>query len=123
MPPALYAVASSGNLAAAKGFRDFVAPKEGCKMMEATNGATGPYLIKGCDLPKDVPASVVDMMPYFQKEGGTLPALEFLSPIKGPSLEQITVAVGSGITMAADGAAQYDQDVEKQAKQLGLPNW
>ena len=51
------------------------------------------------------------------------PALEFLSPIKGPVLEQITVAVGSGLTHAEDGAALYDQDVEKQAKQLGLPGW
>ena len=49
------------------------------------------------------------------------PALEFLSPVKGPALEQITVEVGSGIRPAADGAALYDQDVEKQAKQLGLP--
>ena len=92
-------------------------------MMIGANGATGPYLIKGCELPKDVPASVADMLPYFQTEGMTAPALEFLSPIKGPALEQITVAVGSGINTAADGAAQYDVDVQKQAKQLGLPNW
>ncbi len=123
MPTSLYAPASSENLDVVKDFFNFVASKEGCELMEATNGATGPYLIKGCELPKDVPASVADMLPYFQKDGGTLPALEFLSPIKGPNLEQITVAVGSGITSAADGAAQYDQDVEKQAKQLGLPNW
>ena len=47
----------------------------------------------------------------------------FLSPIKGPNLEQITVEVGSGIRPAAEAAGLYDQDVEKQAKQLGLPNW
>ena len=34
----------------------------------------------------------------------TSPALEFLSPVKGPSLEQITVAVGSGLDSAAEGA-------------------
>ncbi len=123
MPTSLYAPAGSKNLDVVKDFFNYVASKEGCELMEATNGATGPYLIKGCALPKDVPASVADMLPYFQKDGGTLPALEFLSPIKGPNLEQITVAVGSGITSAADGAKQYDQDVEKQAKQLGLPNW
>ena len=37
--------------------------------------------------------------------------------------EQITVAVGSGITAPADGASQYDEDVKKQAQQLGLPGW
>ena len=31
--------------------------------------------------------------------------------------------VGTGIRSAKDAAALYDQDVEKQAKQLGLPNW
>ena len=51
------------------------------------------------------------------------PALEFLSPIKGPALEQFTVEVGSGIRPAAEAAALYDQDVAKQGKQLGLPNW
>jgi raffinose/stachyose/melibiose transport system substrate-binding protein len=62
-------------------------------------------------------------MPYFQKEGLTAPALEFVSPIKGPALEQLTVAVGSGIQTPAEAAAAYDLDVAKQAKQLGLPNW
>jgi raffinose/stachyose/melibiose transport system substrate-binding protein len=33
------------------------------------------------------------------------------------------VEVGSGIRPAAEAAALYDKDVEKQAKQLGLPNW
>jgi raffinose/stachyose/melibiose transport system substrate-binding protein len=55
--------------------------------------------------------------------GNVSPALEFLSPVKGPSLEQITVAVETGQTSAKDGAAQYDADVTKQAKQLGLPGW
>ena len=86
-------------------------------------GATGPYLVEGCDLPADVPTAVTDMLPYFETEGATAPALEFLSPVKGPALEQITVEVGSGIRPAAEGAALYDQDVEKQAKQLGLPGW
>ena len=87
----------------------------------AANGATGPYLIKGCTLPDDVPPAVADLLPYFQKEGATAPALEFLSPIKGPALEQITVEVGSGIRPAADGAALYDEDVKKQASSSAFP--
>jgi raffinose/stachyose/melibiose transport system substrate-binding protein len=66
---------------------------------------------------------VADLLPYFQEDGATAPALEFLSPIKGPALEQITVEVGSGLRTAADAAALYDLDVEKQAQQLGLPDW
>ncbi|NBZ88030.1 ABC transporter substrate-binding protein [Stagnihabitans tardus] len=122
MPAGLYVPAASENIEAAKAFLAFVASVEGCELMIKTNGATGPYLIKDCALPADVPAAVADMMPYFQA-GATAPALEFLSPIKGPALEQITVEVGSGIRPTAEAAALYDQDVEKQAKQLGLPNW
>lgn len=123
MPSALYIPAESPNVDAAKDFLNFVASVEGCQAMIGAIGATGPYLIKDCALPDDVPPSVADMLPYFQTDGMTAPALEFLSPIKGPALEQITVEVGSGIRPAAEATALYDQDVEKQAKQLGLPNW
>lgn len=121
MPAGLYVPAASPNVDAAKAFLAFVASPEGCKIMIDANGATGPFLIKGCELPADVPPAVADMLPYFQNDA-TAPALEFLSPIKGPALEQLTVEVGSGIRPAAEAAALYDQDVEKQAKQLGLPN-
>ena len=60
-----------------------------------------------------MPPAVADLLPYFQQDGTTAPALEFLSPIKGPALEQITVEVGSGIRSAADGAALYDEDVQE----------
>jgi raffinose/stachyose/melibiose transport system substrate-binding protein len=122
MPGGLYITSKSANIDAAKKFLAFVASPEGCKIMQDANGATGPYLIKDCGLPADVPPSVADMLPYFQA-GLTSPALEFVSPIKGPNLEQLTVEVGSGIRPAAEAAALYDKDVEKQAKQLGLPNW
>jgi raffinose/stachyose/melibiose transport system substrate-binding protein len=123
IPSALYIPAESGNIDEAKDFLNFVASPEGCAVMSEAIGAIGPYMINGCDLPADVPPSVKDMLPYFETDGGTAPALEFLSPVKGPALEQITVEVGSGIRSAADAAALYDQDVEKQAKQLGLPGW
>lgn len=125
MPAALYIPQSTegAKLAAAQKFLEFAASVEACDIQTETVGVQGPYLIEGCTLPDDVPGAVADMLPYFETEGGTQPALEFLSPIKGPALEQITVAVGSGITSAADGAAQYDVDVEKQAQQLGLPGW
>ena len=88
-----------------------------------TLGVTGPYLVEGCDLPADMPTAVKDMLPYFETEGATAPALEFVSPVKGPALEQITVEVGSGIRKADAAAKLYDQDVQKQAQQLGLPGW
>lgn len=123
MPAALYIAKTTEYPDEAKRFVAFVASTKGCDVRSAANGATGPYLIKGCTLPDTVPPAVADLLPYFQQEKGTAPALEFLSPIKGPALEQITVEVGSGIRSAADGAALYDEDVKKQAQQLGLPGW
>ncbi|MCZ7497291.1 extracellular solute-binding protein [Agrobacterium tumefaciens] len=123
LPPALYVPASSKNVDAAKNFVDWAASVTGCETMIKAIGASGPYMINGCELPKNLPSPVADMIPYFQTEGRTAPALEFLSPVKGPALEQITVEIGSGIRTAKQGAALYDTDVEKQAKQLGLPNW
>jgi raffinose/stachyose/melibiose transport system substrate-binding protein len=110
------------KLDAAKKFAEFLTTPESCDIQSETTAPQGPFVIDGCDLPEDVPAMVSDMQAYFD-EGKTNLALEFLSPIKGPALEQITVAVGSGITSAADGAAQYDEDVKKQAQQLGLEGW
>ncbi|GAA1570586.1 hypothetical protein GCM10009789_25130 [Kribbella sancticallisti] len=111
------------KLEAAKKFLAFIASPDGCKSLATAGVPTGPYAVKGCDLPADVPKSIKDMQPYLDKEGGSSLALEFVSPVKGPSLEQITVEVGSGIRKAKDGAARYDDDVKKQAQQLGLAGW
>ncbi|MBU1334631.1 MAG: ABC transporter substrate-binding protein [Devosia sp.] len=123
MPDGIYIPQTTSNLDAAKKFVAFVASVEGCEAQTRAGGASGPYLVNGCTLPDDVPPAVSDMLPYFAEGGQNGPALEFLSPIKGPALEQITVEVGSGIRPAADGAALYDEDVRKQAQQLGLPGW
>lgn len=123
MPAALYIPATSKHIDEAKKFLDFVGSVEGCDILMATNAAQGPSLTKGCKLPANVPSAVTDMLPYFDTEGRTAPALEFLSPVKGPALEQITVEVGTGIRQPAEAAKLYDEDVRKQAQQLGLPNW
>jgi len=123
MPAGIYIPQTTSDLEAAKKFVAFVASVEGCEAQNRAGGGTGPYLVNGCTLPDDVPPAVSDLLPYFAEGGRNGPALEFLSPIKGPALEQITVEVGSGIRSAADGAALYDEDVRKQAQQLGLPGW
>jgi len=123
MPDGVYIPQSTPNVDAAKKFVAFIASPAGCDAISAAGGASGPYLVAGCTLPADVPGAVTDMLPYFAEGGQNAPALEFLSPIKGPSLEQITVEVGSGTRAPADGAALYDEDVRKQAQQLGLAGW
>jgi raffinose/stachyose/melibiose transport system substrate-binding protein len=110
------------KLEAAKKYVEFANSTEGCAVQNETGSAAGPYVTTNCSLPDDVPGLITDIQAYFDS-GATGSALEFLSPIKGPNLETILVGVGSGITSAKDGAAQYDEDVKKQAQQLGLPGW
>jgi len=119
----IYIPKTTKNVEAAKTFVNFIGSTEGCDVQTKAIGANGPYFVKGCELPADIPPAVADLVGYFKKDNATAPALEFLSPIKGPALEQITVEVGSGLRPAADGAALYDEDVRKQALQLGLPGW
>jgi raffinose/stachyose/melibiose transport system substrate-binding protein len=110
------------KLDAAKKFVAFIASPEGCDTYAKAWDPSGPFMIKGCELPTDVPPTVQDLQKYVDDEKVT-PALEFVSPVKGPALEQITVEVGSGLRSAQKGAELYDQDVKKQAQQLGLEGW
>jgi raffinose/stachyose/melibiose transport system substrate-binding protein len=112
----------AATIAAAKDFLGFIASVPGTEAQTAAVAPQGPYVINGSSLPADALPAVLDVLAYLDANAAA-PALEFVSPIKGPALEQITVEVGSGLRGAADAAALYDQDVEKQAKQLGIPGW
>lgn len=122
MPQATYISNTSEHIDVAKDFLAFIASPEGADVMTEAVPPLGPYLIKGVTLPDTVLPAVKDLAAYIDA-GNSLPALEFLSPLKGPSLEQICVAVGTGQMDAATGAENYDLDVENQALQLGLPGW
>ncbi|GAB3934595.1 ABC transporter substrate-binding protein [Micromonospora vulcania] len=113
---------TGAKLDAAKKFVAYVASPDGCASQTTASTPTGPYAVKGCTLPASVPQAVKDMQTYIDGGQSSL-ALEFLSPVKGPALEQICVEVGSGIRKAGPAAALYDEDVKKQAQQLGLEGW
>jgi raffinose/stachyose/melibiose transport system substrate-binding protein len=110
------------KLEAAKKFVAFTQTQAGCDAVSSAALPTGPYLSSNCTLPNDVITVAKDTSAYF-KAGNVTPALEFKSPIKGPSLEQICIQVGTGQVSGDKGAALYDADVKKQAQQLGLPGW
>jgi raffinose/stachyose/melibiose transport system substrate-binding protein len=122
MPAATYIPKTSEHIDEATAFLAFIASVEGTEALTAASAPSGPYVVKGSSLPADTLPAVLDIQAYLDKNAAG-PALEFLSPVKGPALEQITVEVGSGLRSADDAAALYDQDVAKQAKQLGLPGW
>lgn len=124
-PNALYipATTTGAELDAALKFIEFVtASEQGCDILNEYNSPTGPYVTTACAVPDDALAVIGDLQTYFDS-GLTAPALEYLSPVKGPNLPAIAIAVGSGINTAEEGAALYDDDVRKQAQQLGLEGW
>jgi raffinose/stachyose/melibiose transport system substrate-binding protein len=110
------------KLDAAKKFLAFAVTQPGCDAQAEGAPPTGPYLTKACTLPSDVLKVAKDTQAYVESRKVT-PALEFQSPIKGPALEQICIQVGTGQVDGQKGAELYDQDVKKQAQQLGLPGW
>jgi raffinose/stachyose/melibiose transport system substrate-binding protein len=122
MPASVYINKNSDKTDAAKEWVEYFVSPEATEIYMSAVKPEGPYAIKDVELPDDVYGAVKDVLPYFN-EGKTAPALEFLSPLKGPNLPQITTQVGSGISTPEEGAELYDKDVEKQAKQLGLEGW
>lgn len=122
MPGGAFIYKNSEHTDQAKLFLEFMTTPEGLAAWGSQSKPTGPWGIKDAALPDDVPQVVKDMLPYFESNT-TATALEFLSPVKGPNLPQITTEVGSGIKTAQQGAEEYDKDVKKQALQLGLEGW
>ena len=122
MPAGTYIPKTSRHVAEAKDFLAFEATTAAVDAISAKVPPQGPYMIKGIKLPDNALPAVKDIAAYVDS-GKAIPALEFFSPVKGPNLEQISVAVGSGQMTPQDAATNYDKDVEKQAKQLGLPGW
>lgn len=123
MPNGLFISKTTTHLNAAKRFVAFSMTPAGFKAMTSAVAPTGPYLVRGVKLPGHISQITREMLPYLNAEGRTAPALEFVSPIKGPNLSAITVQVGSGRKTAVQGALAYDVDVQKESKRLGLPGW
>lgn len=122
MPAGIYLYNQGKNVEAAKKWAEFFVSQEAVNVYASKQRPEGPFAIKGATLPDDVYPAVKDMLPYFES-GNTAPALEFLSPLKGPNLPQLCVEVGAGLKDPLTAAQEYDRDVEKQAKQLNLPGW
>ena len=68
-----------------------------------------------------MPCDRVDMQAYFD-DNRTCPALEYQTPIKGATCEQITTAAATGQISGEEAAQMYDDDCKKSAVQQGL-NW
>ena len=88
-PGGAYIPKASKNIDLAKKFIAFMNTKAGTDAFSTGTPPTGPYLVKGLTLPASAPPVAADLQAYITSKAFS-PALEFLSPVKGPSLEQIT---------------------------------
>jgi raffinose/stachyose/melibiose transport system substrate-binding protein len=119
---ALNANLEGEKLEAAKQLLRFYISEEGLALHGANELPKGTYVIEGSKLPDDAPQAIKDMQKYVEAGQYGL-ALEFQTSVKGPNSPQICTEAYSG-TMTPEAAAQaYDEDCEKQAKQLGIAGW
>jgi len=122
MPTNISIPKTTKKLDAAKKFCDFFVSAEGLAAYMSVGAPDGAFAIKNVKMPDSLFPATKDAIAYINANK-TAPALEFLSPVKGPNLPQICVEAGMGLKTPAECAAEYDRDVEKQAKQLMLPGW
>jgi raffinose/stachyose/melibiose transport system substrate-binding protein len=122
MPTNISIPKTSKQIVAAKKFLDFFISADGLAAYMSVGAPDGAFAIKNVKMPDSLFAATKDAIAYIDANK-TAPALEFLSPVKGPNLPQICVEAGLALKTPAECAAEYDRDVEKQAKQLKLPGW
>ena len=96
MPSGVYIPKSTKNLEAAKKFVAWTVSKESFVVQNKVVPPSGPYFIKGAPVSGNLTAVFTDLYNYMQGKGTSYPALEFLTPVKGPNLSQICVEIGSG---------------------------
>jgi raffinose/stachyose/melibiose transport system substrate-binding protein len=122
MPTGWFVSNQSKNIDAAKKWLEFLMTGEAWNIFTSVQKPGGPPVIKGLKLPANAIPGILDTQQYFDS-GKNAPALEFESPVKGPSLEQLCIEVISGRMSPRNAAAAYDQDAQKQAVLLNLPGW
>ncbi len=122
MPAGTISRRRAKNLDVAKDFLAFIASTAG---VDAINAKVPPQPVphQGNNLPEDVLPGVQGYCLRTSTPASRYPALEFLSPIKGPNLEQICVAVGTGQMAPTRQPRTTMRMSKKQAQQLGLPGW
>lgn len=122
MPDTYYFYSGSDKKDAMMQFADYMLKPESIELFASRQTASGPYVVKDTSLPDDTPAPIKQLLEYFDS-GKTAPALEFITSVKGPNSPQICIQCYGGMKPAKECAEEYDKDVEKQAKQLGLAGW
>lgn len=122
LPGGIYLTNTSKNQEAAKLWMEYFVSNEATNIMAQYSKPSGPYAVAGVVVDVPMYQAAIELQPAFDA-GMTAAALEFSSPLKGPNLPQITQECGSALATPQEAAEKYDQDVQKQAIQLGMPGW
>lgn len=122
IPNSIIFYKDSPRIEAALRWAEYYCRPESIEYYNTIRKPQGPSVVLGVNLPIDAYTAVKQALPYFEA-GKTAPALEFITSVKGPNSPQICIAAMGGLKSAKECAEEYDRDVEKQAKQLGLPGW
>ncbi len=119
MPYGLAVVKRTPHPAAARAFLDFATSEAGCDIIAQHHGDFGlPVTHSGKD--RESTLLALQQLKHYAAQSGTTVALEFLSPIKGPSLEVILVRLAKGEITALEAARLYDRDLKRRALELDL---
>ncbi len=122
MPVGISVYRESLNTLEAREWLDFFLSSKGISALMMNHSPQGPFAVKDIDLPENRYQAVRDLMPYIES-GRSVAALEFLAPVKGPGLPDISLRVGTGGLDPLAAAKEYDLDVAKQAKYMNLAGW
>jgi len=123
MPDGWFANQDSPNLEYVLQFFDFFLSERGQSVLIGVARGVGPSVVIGAPAAENAFTAVRQMQERYFDTGRNAPALEFITPVTGPNLPQICVAVGTGTMTPLEGAQEYDADVRNQALQLELPGW
>lgn len=121
MPQGLFIPKSSKVKDLAIDFLEFAYDPSICSRTQMATVA-GPSVIRGCVHETQAYRSNSDIQAVFET-GFVTPALEFLTPLKGPSLEVITTELLAGRKTTAEAVEDYSADLRRRALELELPEW
>lgn len=102
-------------------FMNFYTTDEALDAYTAAIPPDGPYCIKEYQMPDSAYDAIKNDIQKYFNENKVLPAMEYVSPVKGSDCPAICQELGSGQTTAKEAAEKYDNDCYKRAIQIGLP--
>jgi len=121
-PNGFYVSKSCKDMESAMKWMEFMTTQEAIDINAEEEPLTGPLLYKGLALPSNT-ASIVFEIKKYVDANKIWPAIDFLSPVRGPNLPGICVEVSMGMKTPLKGAELYDQDAKMRAQVLGLEGW